>query len=172
MTCWSDYKYNNCIISSTLRFNMCIKNFLGHSPVWLMLLRPCRCTYIRAQVTLINIPIRKFVHSQYFCVVFSFVYECSCMNGLRSLVRCVSLNVIPMANYPLSYYPWFGLVWTHVPHVFESKICLCSWMLSSECMSVIRTRFSTFQVLYSINNTQPSNIVSASWLYRELGLPW
>ena len=23
MTCWSDYKYNNCIISSTLRFNLC-----------------------------------------------------------------------------------------------------------------------------------------------------
>ena len=79
----------------------------------------------------------------FFCV-------CSCMHGLRSRVQRVSLNVIPMANYPLSYYPWFGLVWTHVPHVFESKICLCSWMLSSECMSVIRTRFSTFQVLYSI----------------------
>jgi len=127
--------------------------------------------YIRAQVTLMNIPIGKFVHPSCPCVVFSFVNICSCMHGLRSRVRRVCLNVIPMANYPLSYYPWRGIV-TYVPHVFESNIHLCSWMLSFEWKSVIRTRFSTLQVLYSINNTRPSNIISASWLYLELGLPW
>ena len=145
-------------------------------PEWLM---PCTCILVctcsRVQVTPMDIPNKQICTPVMFfvCVV------CSCTNGIEiTCAACKPLCHTPTTSYLITQS--FGLdSLTYVPNVFESSVQLCSWYLTSiwKCelwvfCSRTHSRRNRYPLLCIFNQQlQTIKHSSASWLYRELGLP-